>query len=74
MDPKGLYNTLSQYYDRYQKPIMIAENGFGMHDNIEIKYCIILLGQLPTPKDLLLNMDSLYCQLDSWCFYLLILL
>ncbi|HFL2475793.1 TPA: glycoside hydrolase family 1 protein [Clostridioides difficile] len=35
IDPKGLYNTLSQYYDRYQKPIMIAENGFGMHDKFE---------------------------------------
>lgn len=35
IDPKGLYNTLSQYYDRYQKPIIIAENGFGMHDKFE---------------------------------------
>ena len=35
IDPKGLYNTLSQYYDRYQKPIIIAENGFGMYDTLE---------------------------------------
>lgn len=35
IDPQGLYNTLSQYWDRYQKPILIAENGFGMYDKIE---------------------------------------
>lgn len=35
IDPKGLYNSLSQYYDRYQKPILIAENGFGMYDKLE---------------------------------------
>jgi Beta-glucosidase/6-phospho-beta-glucosidase/beta-galactosidase len=32
VDPQGLYNTLSQYWDRYQKPIIIAENGIGMYD------------------------------------------
>lgn len=32
IDPKGLYNCISQYWDRYQKPIMIAENGFGQYD------------------------------------------
>lgn len=35
VDPKGLYNALCQYYDRYQVPIMIAENGFGMYDKLE---------------------------------------
>lgn len=35
IDPQGLYNTLSQYWDRYNKPILIAENGFGMYDEIE---------------------------------------
>ncbi|MDQ0155810.1 glycoside hydrolase family 1 protein [Robertmurraya andreesenii] len=35
VDPQGLYNTLSQYWDRYQKPIIIAENGFGMYDELE---------------------------------------
>ena len=34
IDPKGLYNTLSQYWDRYEKPILIAENGFGMYDEV----------------------------------------
>ena len=34
VDPKGLYNSLSQYWDRYQKPLMIAENGFGMYDEV----------------------------------------
>ncbi|MFT9373660.1 glycoside hydrolase family 1 protein [Liquorilactobacillus hordei] len=36
VDPLGLYNTLSQYWDRYQKPIMIAENGFGMYDKLSV--------------------------------------
>ncbi|MHC5279431.1 glycoside hydrolase family 1 protein [Listeria kieliensis] len=35
IDPQGLYNTLSQYADRYQKPIIIAENGFGTYDEVE---------------------------------------
>ncbi|WP_125770502.1 glycoside hydrolase family 1 protein [Companilactobacillus furfuricola] len=35
IDPQGLYNTLSQYWDRYQKPILIAENGFGNYDKLE---------------------------------------
>lgn len=34
IDPKGLYNSLSQYWDRYGKSIMIAENGFGMYDTL----------------------------------------
>lgn len=38
IDPLGLYNTLSQYYDRYQKPIIIAENGFGSYDKLEDDY------------------------------------
>ena len=32
IDPLGMYNAISQYWDRYQKPIMIAENGFGYED------------------------------------------
>ncbi len=35
VDPLGLYNSLSQYWDRYQVPMMIAENGFGMYDKLE---------------------------------------
>lgn len=35
IDPIGLRNTLNQYYDRYQVPIMIAENGLGMEDVVE---------------------------------------
>lgn len=34
-DPLGLYNTLSQLTDRYQIPIMIAENGLGAIDTVE---------------------------------------
>ena len=35
VDPQGLYNSLSQYWDRYHKSIIIAENGFGMYDKLE---------------------------------------
>lgn len=35
MDPKGFYNCISQLWDRYEKPILIAENGFGALDTIE---------------------------------------
>lgn len=35
VDPQGLYHTLSHYWDRYQKKIIIAENGFGMYDKLE---------------------------------------
>ena len=33
-DPLGFYNTLSQYWDRYHVPIMIAENGLGALDQV----------------------------------------
>lgn len=36
MDPLGLYNGLSQYYDRYQVPLLIAENGLGAIDKVEV--------------------------------------
>jgi len=32
IDPLGLRTTLNQYYDRYQMPIYITENGFGQYD------------------------------------------
>lgn len=35
IDPQGFYNTLSQYWDRYKKDIIVAENGFGMYDKLE---------------------------------------
>ncbi|GHN55711.1 glycoside hydrolase family 1 protein [Lactobacillus delbrueckii] len=35
IDPDGLYNTLSQYWDRYEKKIIIAENGIGLYDELE---------------------------------------
>lgn len=35
MDPLGFYNCISQYWDRYQVPMMIAENGFGAIDKVE---------------------------------------
>lgn len=35
IDPKGLRIALNQLYDRYQKPLFIAENGLGAVDQIE---------------------------------------
>lgn len=35
IDPLGFRNSLNQYWDRYQKPIFIAENGFGYKDKLE---------------------------------------
>ena len=35
IDPKGLRVALNQLYDRYQKPLFVAENGLGAYDAIE---------------------------------------
>lgn len=35
VDPLGFYNCLSQYWDRYQVPLMVAENGIGALDKVE---------------------------------------
>jgi 6-phospho-beta-glucosidase len=35
IDPKSLRTALNQLYDRYQKPLLIAENGLGARDVIE---------------------------------------
>ncbi len=35
IDPTGLRILLNQLYDRYQKPIMIVENGLGSQDVLE---------------------------------------
>lgn len=32
IDPKGLRYTLNQYWDRYQKPLFVVENGLGARD------------------------------------------
>ena len=50
IDPDGFYNALSQYWDRYNKPIMVAENGFGfedvfINDTVEDDYRIDYLTQ-----------------------------
>lgn len=34
IDPIGLRITLNELYDRYQKPLLIVENGFGAKDEI----------------------------------------
>ena len=34
IDPLGFRNSLNQYWDRYQKPIFIAENGLGALDEV----------------------------------------
>jgi len=35
IDPIGLRTTLNMYWDRYQLPIVIAENGIGCFDKLE---------------------------------------
>lgn len=34
IDPQGLRYTLNRYYDRYQKPLFIVENGMGAVDEL----------------------------------------
>ena len=34
IDPKGLRYLLNQFYDRYQKPLFIVENGLGAWDEL----------------------------------------
>ncbi|AGR42273.1 glycoside hydrolase family 1 protein [Spiroplasma diminutum] len=34
IDPVGLYSTIINYWDRYNKKILIAENGFGYEDKL----------------------------------------
>ena len=35
IDPKGLRTLLNVFYDRYQCPIYITENGIGLFDQLE---------------------------------------
>ncbi|MCL6602712.1 MAG: glycoside hydrolase family 1 protein [Paenibacillus sp.] len=35
IDPMGLRITLNNFYDRYQKPLFIVENGLGAYDKVE---------------------------------------
>lgn len=35
IDPTGLRILLNEFYDRYQKPIYITENGVGYYDQVE---------------------------------------
>lgn len=35
IDPQGLRITLNQLWDKYQKPLMIVENGLGAKDHVE---------------------------------------
>ncbi len=35
IDPKGLRITLNKFYDRYQIPLFIVENGLGAYDKVE---------------------------------------
>ena len=34
IDPQGLRYTLNRYYDRYQKPLFVVENGLGAADKL----------------------------------------
>ena len=35
LDPKGLRYYLEMIYDRYEKPLMVVENGLGAYDTVE---------------------------------------
>lgn len=35
IDPKGLKISLFELYDRYHVPLILVENGFGAHDQVE---------------------------------------
>lgn len=35
IDPDGFYNVMCQYHDRYNVPLMVAENGYGYSDVFE---------------------------------------
>ena len=35
IDPEGLRYVLNQYYERYELPLFIVENGFGYEDTVE---------------------------------------
>ncbi|MED4074060.1 6-phospho-beta-glucosidase [Priestia endophytica] len=37
IDPQGLRYTLNTFYDRYQKPLFITENGLGANDTVNEK-------------------------------------
>lgn len=34
IDPKGLRYILNEFYERYQKPLFVAENGLGAYDEL----------------------------------------
>ncbi|MFT4246375.1 MAG: glycoside hydrolase family 1 protein [Micrococcaceae bacterium] len=35
IDPIGMQTTLHKVYDRYQKPVIVSENGFGAQDTLK---------------------------------------
>ncbi|KAA9008673.1 glycoside hydrolase family 1 protein [Paenibacillus spiritus] len=45
IDPQGLRYALNQFYDRYQKPLFIVENGLGAADKL------IVQDGMPTVED-----------------------
>ena len=42
IDPKGLRIALNYLYDRYQKPLMVVENGLGAQDEVDENNKIII--------------------------------
>ncbi len=40
IDPIGMRITLNKVYDRYQKPVMVSENGLGTHDVLENDFTV----------------------------------
>ena len=45
-DPLGFYYSLNRYWDRYRKPIIVAENGIGMEDELTTDKKIHDLGRI----------------------------
>ena len=43
IDPKGLRYLLNQFYDRYQKPLFIVENGLGARDELIEKDGVLIV-------------------------------
>ena len=63
IDPKGLRIALNYLYDRYQKPLMVVENGLGAQDEVDENnkisdYTLYTLG-IKDQKDLEEKMDAI---------------
>lgn len=58
IDPLGLRTALNTYYDRYQCPLLIAENGLGMRDRVEADGSIHDEGRIQYLKEHFIQMNE----------------